>query len=263
MNHEQEDPLPAVPDLAARLAERRAGGADGAAPAMDQRWSELLFLHWSCDPDRVQATLPPGLTVDTHEGRAWVGLVPFRMSEIRPRGLPALPWLSAFPELNVRTYAVDATGRPGVWFYSLDAARWLAVQVARRGFHLPYHHAAMRVHRDRDSGWIDYRCRRREGEGPGAVFRYRGRGGEAEAEPGSLDFFLLERYLLFAREGRSGAIRRGSVAHPPYRFRAAEVALCETGPVVAAGLPEPAGPPEHAAYVETVAVSLYPLERGR
>ena len=244
-----------LPSPESRLAQSEA--TRGRSPVMFQRWSELLFLHWTTDPEVVQSTLPRGLYVDTFEERAWIGLVPFRMSRIRPRWTPAVPWLSAFPELNVRTYVYDEEGRPGVWFYSLDAARWLAVRFARSAFHLPYHHAEMEVRRDGARGWIDYHSRRRDG-GADARFRYRGQGGEREAAPGTLEFFLVERYLLFASTPRR--IRSGYVAHPPYRFRDAETESWETSPITAAGLPTPEGEPAHAAYVESVDVSIFPLE---
>ncbi|MCB1063398.1 MAG: DUF2071 domain-containing protein [Verrucomicrobiae bacterium] len=253
--------VPPLPEIQDRLAQREA--KRGESPVMYQRWSELLFLHWSYDPLEIQQSLPAGLTVDTHDGRAWVGLFPFRMEGIRPRGLPALPWLSAFPEMNVRTYVYDEAGRPGVWFYSLDAARWIAVKIARKAFHLPYHHAEMAVNRDPDSGWIDYRSRRFQGAAD-ASFRYRGATGsrEEEAVPGSLDFFLVERYLLFSRDESAGKLFRGNVSHPPYRFRPAEVTDFQVDPIVAAGLSVPVGRPEHVAYVESVDVAIHPLEGG-
>ena len=249
-----------TPELPTRLAQREA--TRGSTPVMFQRWSELLFLHWTFEPDVIARTLPTGLSLDTFDGKAWIGLVPFRMSRIRPRGLPAVPWLSAFPEMNVRTYVIDEAGRAGVWFYSLDAARWLAVHFARRAFQLPYFHASMTVSRDAESGWIDYHSRRHDGRAE-ATFRYRGAGEEREAEPGTLEFFLVERYLLLARDSRrGGSLRGGYVAHPPYRFRDAEVGAFGVEPLIAAGLPEPVGPPAHAAYVEGVDVSVFPLERG-
>ena len=127
---------------------------------MWQRWTDLLFLHWALPPDVIQKTLPEGLAVDTFDDRAWVGIVPFFMEDIRPAGLPSVPWLSSFLELNVRTYVRDAAGRPGVWFYSLDCNRWMAVEVARRAFHLSYQHAVMEARTSAD-GWISYQCRRR------------------------------------------------------------------------------------------------------
>ncbi len=247
------------PSLETRLAQREARA--GATPVMFQRWSELLFLHWRMESEIIQESLPPGLTVDTHDGNAWIGLVPFRMSGIRPRGFPAVPWLSAFPEMNVRTYVVDERGRPGVWFYSLDAARWLAVQFARLVFHLPYFHASMRVRQDRESGWIDYHSRRHDGTAE-ATFRYRGGGEAREAEPGSLEFFLVERYLLLARDPGRDLLHGGYVAHPPYRFQPAEVAEFGVEPIIAAGLSAPQGTADHVAYVDAVDVSIFPLEKG-
>jgi len=103
---------------------------------MTQTWHDLLFAHWPVDKERLRAKLPPGIALDLFDGQAWLGVVPFRMSNVAPRGLPALPWVSAFPELNVRTY-VTRDGKPGVYFFSLDAANPLAVQTARTLFHLP------------------------------------------------------------------------------------------------------------------------------
>ncbi|MCB1077105.1 MAG: DUF2071 domain-containing protein [Verrucomicrobiae bacterium] len=153
-----------------------------------------------------------------------------------------------------------SAGRPGVWFYSLDAARWLAVHFARRAFQLPYFHASMTVSRDAESGWIDYHSRRHDGRAE-ATFRYRGSGEEREAEPGTLEFFLVERYLLLAHDSRDDSLRGGYVAHPPYRYREAEVAAFGTAPIAAAGLPEPTGMPEHVAYVEAVDVAVHALEK--
>ena len=113
------------------------------AHVLYQSWKELLFLHWRIDPAVIQATLPPGLTVDTFEGDAYLGIVPFCMCNIRPRFLPVVPGISNFLEMNVRTYVHDEEGRPGVWFYSLDANQKLAVRVARKFFNLPYFDAKM------------------------------------------------------------------------------------------------------------------------
>ncbi len=226
---------------------------------MRQRWERLLFLHWAWEPAAVQRTLPPGLTVDTWGGRAWVGVVPFFMRGVRPRGFPAVRGLSDFLELNVRTYVVDALGRPGVWFYSLDANQWLAVTIARVLFHLPYEHATMRATITAE-GAVDYRSQRRGEEGAG-VFRWREAGGAAEAAPGSREFFLVERYRLFAHEARRGRLWSGRVAHAPYRLSAAEVTAWDDGGLRLAGF-DPAGrAPDHACAAAAVDVEVWPLER--
>jgi uncharacterized protein YqjF (DUF2071 family) len=124
-----------------------------------QRWRDLLFLHWRVPVSTVQRTLPEGLTVDTFDGDAWVGIVPFAMQGVRPRFFPPVPWLSWFLELNVRTYVLDAQGVPGVWFHSLDCDQPVAVEIARRCFHLPYMHARMRA--TRMGSVVDYTRRPR------------------------------------------------------------------------------------------------------
>ena len=139
---------------------------------MRMRWVDLLFAHWPMDPAHLRPLIPPGLDLDTFDGRAWLGIVPFGMEDVAPRGLPAPPMLGRFPELNVRTYVTHG-GRPGVWFLSLDAASWLTVEGARRWFHLPYVHAAMSMTRQDDS--VDYVSRRTDPGVPAASFtaRYR------------------------------------------------------------------------------------------
>jgi uncharacterized protein YqjF (DUF2071 family) len=125
-----------------------------------QRWSELLFLHWPFSSEVIQASLPKGLYVDTFDGQAWVGIVPFYMDRVRPVFFPPVPGISWFLELNVRTYVHDETGEPGVWFYSLDCNLPLAVAIARRFYHLPYEHAEMSVHKHGDE--IHYAAQRED-----------------------------------------------------------------------------------------------------
>src|SRR5215207_2499820 len=140
------------------------------SPVMYQTWTDLLFAHWEVDPGLLQASLPTGLTVDTWEGRAFVGITPFFMRRVRPRGLPSLPWISYFLEMNVRTYVHDASGAPGVWFYSLDCNQPIAVWIARMLLGLPYRHAGMQA-RKSPTGGIDYRSAPR-GEKAKARFSY-------------------------------------------------------------------------------------------
>lgn len=195
-----------------------------------QRWSDLLFAHWEVTPDRVQANLPNGLFCDTHEGRAYVGIVPFFMERIRPAFLPPLPWVSWFLELNVRTYVHDEQGRPGVWFYSLDCNQPIAVKLARRFFRLPYYHARMTARRN--SGLIEYRCHRHGS--PEARYRWTAASKTQTAAPGSLEFFLLERYALFTAD-IEGRIYMGRVHHEPYRYGTTEVEALDTEPATLAG----------------------------
>lgn len=226
---------------------------------MYQRWRSLLFLHFPCDPEEVAPLLPPGLSVDTFPDetgreRAWIGLVPFRMEGIRYRFLPAAPWLSAFPETNVRTYVHREGQAPGVWFFSLDAANTVACRIARRFFSLPYHEATMSVRESGDERV--YRSRRGSGE---ADHEIRVRFGEPipPAEPGTLEFFLAERYLLYAR--RFDGLYTGQVFHTPYPLRRASVENLSEGLVRATGL-EPS-PFVHALASDGVDVDIYPLQR--
>lgn len=191
--------------------------------AMAQSWHDLLFAHWAVPAKTLRPRVPAKLEIDTYEGQAWLGVVPFRMSGVRLRGTPALPWLSAFPELNLRTY-VTAGGKPGVWFFSLDAANRAAVAIARAWFHLPYFRARMScVERD---GWIEYKSiRTHRGAACGAFSgRYRAIGEATVAQPGSLEHFLTERYCLYAADGK-GRILRGEIHHARWRLQAAEAEL--------------------------------------
>jgi hypothetical protein len=204
---------------------------------MAQSWHDLLFAHWTVDISALRKVIPSALAIDTYQGQAWLGVVPFRMSGVRLRGTPAVPWLSAFPELNVRTYVV-AEGKPGVWFFSLDAANRIAVAIARKWFHLPYFRARMAC-RERD-GWIQYRSVRSHRGAPCGVFRgrYRAVGSTFLAERGSLEHFLTERYCLYAASG-SGQILRGEIHHAPWPLQTAEAELTSNTMPEASGIFSP------------------------
>lgn len=235
-------------------------------PAMMQEWVDLAFLHWEVDPNWVASLLPDGLEPDLFEGKAHLGVVLFEMRNVRPVWAPALPWIGFFPESNVRVYC-RCQGRPGVWFVSLDAARWLACAGARIGFGLPYHHASMQVRREKES--IRYAScrsglnpllppmpclRAADSDVDASIWPMEE---PAPAEPGSLDFFLVERYLLFAQ--RRGQVVSGRVWHEPYRVAkaAAEVRSCG----IAAGLLPGLGPPSLAHWSPGVQVEVYSPER--
>ncbi len=223
---------------------------------MRQRWSKLAFLHWRIDPDLLRSRLPAGLHLDLHEGDAWLGIVPFSMERIRPVGLPPLPWLSWFLELNVRTYVHDDEGRPGVWFFSLDCNQPIAVEIARRGFHLPYQHARMKA--VEAAGMIHYECRRSGPNGETARYHYGPAGEPHTATPGSLEFFLAERYLLFS-VSPGGTIHRGRVHHPPYPLASLSLSHCSTLPALWDGFPLPESAPESALWVDHVDVDVFAL----
>lgn len=174
-----------------------------------QTWHDLLFAHWPVAASALRRLVPSRLTIQEHGGTSWVGLVPFRMSGVTLRGVPGVPGLSAFPEMNLRLY-VEVDGRPGVWFISLDAARTLAVWTARRLVHLPYFRAAMSVRSDGDL--VHYTSERR-GRGPRVAFRgaYRPTGEVSSAAPGSLAHFLTERYCLYTETSRGGLDRKSVV----------------------------------------------------
>ncbi|MCC9600945.1 DUF2071 domain-containing protein [Stieleria sp. JC731] len=182
---------------------------------MRMTWSELLFAHWQFEPAAIASLLPGGVQLDTREGKAWVGVVPFLMSAVAPRLCPPLPGLSRFLELNVRTY-VRVDGKPGVWFFSLDAASRVAVRVARATFNLPYMDASMSMKLQGD-GTIDYQSHRTHRGESAAEFdaSYRVAGEFQPAQSGSLEHWLTARYCLYS-ENKRGQIFRGEIDHPPW-----------------------------------------------
>ncbi|MDB6139007.1 MAG: hypothetical protein JWO94_2079 [Verrucomicrobiaceae bacterium] len=224
-------------------------------PAMRQRWSRLLFAHWKIDPVLIQKTLPAGLHVDTINGEAWVGIVPFYMQRIRPVFAPALPWLSWFLELNVRTYVHDDHGNSGVWFYSLDCNQPVAVEIARRAFHLPYQHARMKAVLTGET--VDYHCQRK-GQPITSRYQYKPAGALRVAEPDSLEFFLLERYLLFSTSS-AGLIYTGQVHHQPYVFTEAACDTFDLEPIRQAGFEAGDSPAQSLLYSPGVDVTVFPL----
>lgn len=209
-------------------------------PVMRQRWERLTFLHWSFDPADVTRLLPAGLEADLHDGRAWVGLVPFFMHVATAGGRTA-PWVSRFCETNVRTYVRDAQGRTGIWFFSLDAARFGAVAVARSTYRLPYFWSAMDLRQDGDE--ISYRCRRRwpGPRGASSVARIEIGDRYLPAELDERDHFLTARWILFSVSGSRQRIARA--CHEPWPLYRAQARDVDDGLLEAAGLPKPAGDP--------------------
>lgn len=188
-----------------------------------QSWLDLLFAHWRIEASLLRALIPAPLELQEFDGSAWIGVVPFRMAGVMRRPLPDVPGLSAFPELNVRTY-VEFDGKPGVWFLSLDATNRLAVWAAKRFFFLPYHHARMRLVRRGD--WYEYRSQRVRGPA-GFEGRFRPVGDPYRSTRGTLEHWLTERYCLYAR-ARDGRLSCTEVHHVPWPLQRAEAEFTNT-----------------------------------
>ena len=232
----------------------------GRKPVMYQRWNDLLFLHWSYDPLAIQSTLPPGLTVDTFEGSAYIGIVPFFMRDVRPSFFPRLPGISDFLELNVRTHVYDEHGTPGVWFYSLDANQWLAVRTARRFFSLPYFDCRMKAEKNGTTAEIRYLSHRRgTSEELSSCFQYRPRGATRLAQPGTLEFFLIERYVLFTQPDHNRPWS-GRVHHEPYPLLDVDVTEWDDAAFELDGLKRPGRTADHAVMSPGVAVEVFSLQ---
>src|SRR5215208_996981 len=189
------------------------------------RWRDLLFMHWSVPESLLRPLIPSVLELDTFNGAAWLGVTPFRMGRTRPRFLPAVPWLSSFPELNVRTY-VTAEGKPGIWFFSLDAGNPIAVRLARATYALPYFDAKMSCHPFRNE--VRYRSVRTHKGAPPAKLAafYRPTSEPFESRLGTLESFLTERYCLYSAD-RKGRVWRGDIHHRPWPLQEAEAEVEE------------------------------------
>ncbi len=225
-------------------------------PAGYQRWRSLLFLHWPIPVEVLRPLVPSRLSIDVYDGTAYVGLTPFLVRGARPVGAPDALSLD-FLETNVRTY-VHIDGRdPGVYFFSLDAASLLAVVGARVALGLPYFHARMRM--DYRDGVVDYRARRLVGSRPGLAVRYELGEPLGPAVPGTLEHFLIERYVLHV--DRPIGLLTVRVHHAPYPLQRARVLTLDDSLIAADGLPEPLGLPPLVHYAAGVDVDVFPPRR--
>ena len=200
---------------------------------MSQSWHDLLFAHWRVDSEQLRALVPAALALDVCDGSAWVGIVPFHMTNVAPRGVAVTPFAFAFPELNVRTY-VTVGDKPGVYFFSLDAASAVAVSTARTILGLPYFHAEMDV---RPGEWVSYRSHRRQQNAPSVDFegRYRPSGPVFHPRPGTLEYFLTERYCLYTTDA-GGRPKRLEIQHPPWPLQPAEAEITRNTMASAQGI---------------------------
>lgn len=220
-----------------------------ARPVLRQRWDDLASFHWRYPAEVVQALLPTGLTADTHDGDAWVGLIPFHMRDVRVGPGPVVPYLGSFVEINVRTYVVDRLGHRGVWFWSLDVPRSAIVGVARSCFSLPYcfgraRHSVTTVGDGNERHRYEYRRRwprPARGAAPHALIEYTIGDAIADAEVGDLDHFLSARWSLFTV--RRGRLVRGDVDHARWPVHRVSDVRIDSTLVEAAGLPTPYGAP--------------------
>jgi uncharacterized protein YqjF (DUF2071 family) len=222
---------------------------------MTQTWHDLLFAHWPLPQAVMRPLVPAQLALDTFDAQCWVGVIPFHMSGIRGRALPPLPGLSRFPELNVRTYVTHG-GKPGVYFFSLDAGNLPAVWAARSFYHLPYFHAAMSSREL--SGSIYYASRRLRGA---AEFRgcYRPTTEIRMRERGSIENWLTERYCLYTTH--RDRLYRGEIHHQPWPLQDAEAEIETNTVAAAAGIPLPATAPL-LHFARRLEVLIWPLRRA-
>lgn len=220
---------------------------------MLQKWRDLTFIHWKYSSDVLQSLLPKGLYVDKFENEAYIGIVPFFMRDVKPIFFGSIIPGSNFCELNLRTYVYDDNGVPGVWFISLDANHWLSVQIAKAFFLLPYYYSRFSIRQENDS--IDYQCVR--GKNPPVNFSYKPTRYLGMAEPGTLEFFLIERYLLFAGKEK---VFTGRVHHKPYELHEVEVSAWDENIFLWNGITTTRRKPDHLIFSKGVDVTIYPLE---
>jgi uncharacterized protein len=225
---------------------------------MFQSWQTLLFAHWRVEPSTIRALVPEELELDLQGDVAWVGVTPFLLSGLRLRLMPAMPGVSEFPELNLRTY-VRCQGRPGIFFFSLDAGSRLAVAGARSFYRLPYRHAEMEM--EQAGGWTRFRSVRGD-DSARFTARYRPAGDVFHPRPGSLEAFLTERYALFTVL-RNGKVLRGDIHHAPWPLQEAEGEVSARALAEAEGVSLPDDPPllHYAERQDTLIWPPVPAER--
>jgi uncharacterized protein YqjF (DUF2071 family) len=222
---------------------------------MQQIWNDLLFAHWPIAPEIMRALVPSSLSLDTFDGQCWVAVTPFHMTGVRPRWTPPLPGLSAFPELNVRTY-VNYGGKPGVFFFSLDAGSRVAAWAARATYHLPYFHAHMKV--VDHNGWIEYHCTRNPGAQlhgkyhPTAPVRRR-------RDRGTLEHWLTERYCLYTVY--RDRVYRAEIHHEPWPLQDAECDFSVNSMASSAGIQLPGIQPL-LHFAKRLEVLIWPLKKA-
>jgi uncharacterized protein YqjF (DUF2071 family) len=224
---------------------------------MHQRWGKLLFMHWRIDQELLRPLIPAQLEIESFDGSAWIGVIPFTMWGIRASFLPPIPGTSNFHELNVRTY-VTTKGVPGVWFFSLDAANKLAVWAARNFYYLPYFNAQMSL--DQTDNTIAYSSTRTDPRGAPAELKTTWSIGKPlpPSAPGSIEFFLTERYCLYSEH--YGEIYRSQIHHQPWPLQDAKLTSLSSSMIECNGLPTPKNDPR-LHYAEELRIDIWPLKK--
>jgi len=221
-----------------------------------QTWRKLAFIHYRIEPRKLAAFIPPPLNLESFDGSAWLSVVPFEMFEVAPRWMPPVPSLSHFPELNIRTYVV-IDGRPGVWFFSLDADSWPVVLGGRWSYGVPYFKAGMQISQT-DGGFLFTSVRR------GGTCRFRARyqpiGPTFHAEPGSFEHWISERYCLYS--SKQGRVHRVDVHHPPWPLQAVSLEIDESSMLQTQGLSPSVGAPICYYSPGVDVVSFGPVRAG-
>lgn len=237
-----------------RHASHRPWPLPAAEWVLAQDWNDLLFAHWPVPVGALRPLVPAALEVDTFEETAWLAVTPFRLSGVRPRLLPALPLVSEFPEVNVRTYVRHRGGFPGIWFLSLDCASVLTVAAAGAAFHLPYRLAEIELTQEAEH--VRFRCRRTSPEEPPARLSvvYGPTGPGAEAAPGTFEHWAAERYCLYSVRDEDRSLWRTEIHHAPWVLRPAGADFVENSLPRAAGIDVPRVPPRlhFSARIETL-----------
>ncbi len=209
--------------------------------SMRMNWHDLLFMHWPVPVESIRRLVPTELDVDTFEGTAWIGVVPFWMSGVAPRGFPNVPGLSKFPEVNVRTYVKHRGEKPGVWFMSLDADQWIAVRAARKFFHLPYTDAKIQC--TVDGQLVNYQSKRIHRGQPEAELdvTYEPDGERFVSQRDSIEHWLTARYCMYSQSGKR--IHCGEIMHPPWELHTAKCEIRRNTMVDWLGITLPDDPP--------------------
>jgi uncharacterized protein YqjF (DUF2071 family) len=225
---------------------------------LTQTWHDVLFLHWPVDAQQMRQRLPAGLELDLHDGQAWVAITPFDQTNVGPRAVPAIPWVSSFPQVNVRTY-VTVNGKPGVYFFSLDAGNAFIAGAAREMFYLHYFSAQIAC--EKRDGYVHFRSRRLPSDTVPAELsvKYRGVGQAARPEQGSLEHFFVERYCLYTID-RDFHLYRVNIHHRPWSLKAAEAEIDLNSMADAAGIRLPVVAPlgHFSKRLDSV---VWPLQR--